>query len=130
MTRAMAARQEILVVGRRLATLAPISHQLDPSESAISVIESPEPVRHLIQSRSARADILIVLLTGEETVVELRALCLAFSKSAIIFLSDVTPLRHALVRAIQDANVCVMNTSESSLAVAATALVLSFRRSA
>lgn len=70
------------------------------------------------------ADILIVDLSQDDSVVDVRALIDAVPHTSILFLAERLPLRHAIAHCIVACHHAVLAASESQVVVHATIVAL------
>ena len=110
---------EIAIVGPDMDAVMELAVAFHGTRCALSVSESPHPMRAAARITADRAAACIVWLTGREDVVEVRSFLASRSGYATLLLAPAMPPSAALARVVRSEGADIVSASESPVVIVA-----------
>jgi hypothetical protein len=117
-------KKQIVIAGPVMSSLVDLSLLLDKSTYSVFLIEARRPTQRLLVEGAGDPDAMVVYLSGEENVVDLRRLLDAYPGTRFLFLAPAFPPHAAISRIAMRYGATLLRQEEGPLVVVATLVAL------
>jgi hypothetical protein len=115
---------DVILVDARLDALTSWGAALQGARYGVSLAEAPEPVRMARRLMQLRPAVIVIGLSGNESVVDLRDLLEGHGDTRVLLLAPRMPVRAAFARVADRYDAVILSREEPPIVIASTVIAM------